>query len=276
MRVNDILGIEPTFIEPSFDELTMEAYTGMVLTQMGEEALLLVDQNNWPLALGVRTGQRWNVANFILRPPGVEVIEKYEDLGGEVLRTTQEDWMVALREYFSYKLMEGTTPALEELSPDRAAKVEDLLASVWRGRRGEVCLDCGCGSGMGSLVLQRLGLTPLAYDNDPTLLSLGLRKGRLIPKHTVCIDAALASDYLPPQPLGLALMAGTINDFTASMWKLILEELLALSSETLVTVETEREADMVSSWAREVDSTVEKFENDRDPFYDRWVCLIKN
>jgi len=87
------------------------------------------------------------------------------------------------------------------------------------------------------------------------------------------VDAALLSHYARPVPLGLALMAGNISNFTAPMWKAILGELFALTQESLITVETRQEAEMVKLWALGDGKKVELFENERDPFYDRWVIL---
>ena len=276
VRVQDILGINVRFIEPSFEALVDESFTGIVLSLPAEEALMVVDDEDWPLALAVRDDKEWSAASFLLRPPVVEVVERFEELGGEVVRTTQDEFMPAMREHYSLRLLEQTPMAMEDLSPDRTAKVEDLIASVWKDHRGEECMDCGCGSGMGSLALRNQGLLPLAFDNDAGLIARGLRAGRLSPERTMCIDAALLSHYARPAPLGLALMAGTIVDHTALMWRSILAELFAMTEETLVTVETEEEAEAVKMWALGDGKKVELFENDRDPFYDRWVCLIKD
>lgn len=276
MSIHDIMGINARFIEPSFEALVDQSFTGIVLTLPAEEARLVVDENDWPLALAVRDGQQWSAASFLLRPPVVEVIERYEELDGEVVRTTQDELMLAMREYYSLLLLERTPMAIEDLSPDRTAKVEDLIASVWKDRRGEECMDCGCGSGMGSLALRNRGLVPLAFDNDAGLIARGLYAGRLAPERTMCIDASLLSHYARPAPLGLALMAGSIIDHTALMWKGILEELFAMTEEALVTVETEKEAEAVKMWALGNGKEVELFENERDPFYDRWAILVKD
>jgi hypothetical protein len=47
-----------------------------------------------------------------------------------------------------------------------------------------------------------------------------------------------------------------------------------LTCETLVTVETEKEAERVRRWCVAQGREVRMFENNRDPFYDRWVCTI--
>ena len=276
MKVHDIMGINAGFIEPSYELLVDESFTGIILTLPAEEARIVVDENDWPLVLAVRDDDDWSAASFLLRPPVIEVVERFEQLGGEIVRASQDDLMLAMREYYSLRLLEGTVMAMEDLSPDRTAKVEELIASVWKGRGGEECMDCGCGSGMGSLALRNQGIVPLAFDNDAGLIARGLHEGRLISERTMCIDATMLPHYAKPAPLGLALMAGSIIDLTAMMWKAILGELFAMTEETLVTVENEKEAEAVRMWALGDGKKVEMFENDRDAFYDRWVCVVRD
>jgi hypothetical protein len=274
LQILELQAIE--FYEPTFNVLPDEAFTGMLLSDQGSAAKMVVDEQDWPLALAIDTGKKWKATNFILRPPVVEVVEKFEELGGEVVTTSQEEWMKATREHYSLDLMRTTAPALEDFSQTRAALVKKLISDVWGDKKGATCLDCGCGSGMGSAVLRECGITPLAFDNDPTLLSLGLSKGRLLPEETMWIDATMLGHYIRPTQLGLALMAGSINDFTALIWKAILNELMDLSEETMVTVENEKESELVKLWALGAGKSVEIFENKRDQFYDRWVLLIKD
>ena len=276
MKVHDIMGINAGFIEPSYELLVDESFTGIILTLPAEEARIVVDENDWPLVLAVRDDDDWSAASFLLRPPVIEVVERFEQLGGEIVRASQDDLMLAMREYYSLRLLEGTVMAMEDLSPDRTAKVEELIASVWKGRGGEECMDCGCGSGMVSLALRNQGIVPLAFDNDAGLIARGLHEGRLISERTMCIDATMLPHYAKPAPLGLALMAGSIIDLTAMMWKAILGELFAMTEETLVTVENEKEAEAVRMWALGDGKKVEMFENDRDAFYDRWVCVVRD
>lgn len=275
MKFYDILGLpEIRFNEPAFHLLPDEVFTSMLLGDEADRALLAVDENDWPLSLALHTGKEWHGTNFILRAPSMEAVERFEGLDGEIVRTGQEEWMRATREYYSLELLADNPPAMEDYSPEREKLVRALLAEVWGDRKGVTCLDCGCGSGMGSVALREVGINTLAFDNDPTLLSLGLSKGRLMPEETMMIDATLAGHYIRPTELGLALMAGTINDFTAMIWRGILHELMDLTAETMVTVESEREAELVRMWALGEKRKVRVFENKNDSFYDRWVCLI--
>ena len=69
-------------------------------------------------------------------------------------------------------------------------------------------------------------------------------------------------------------MAGSINSFNEYVWKPIVTETLKLTLKTIVTVETEQEAIRVKEWCKVNGHGVKLFENNRDPFYDRWVCSI--
>lgn len=275
MKFLDILGLpEVRFNEPAFHLLPDEVFTSMLLGDEADEARLVIDENDMPLSLVLHSGKGWEGTNFILRGPAMEAVERFEQLDGEMLRTTQEEWMRATREYYSLELVRDNPPAMEDYSPERERLVRALITDVWGDRRGATCLDCGCGSGMGAVALREAGIGSLAFDNDPTLLSLGLSKGRLLPEETMMIDATLAGHYIRTTELGLALMAGTINNFTAMIWKAILDELMDLTAETMVTVESEKEAELVRMWALGGQRKVRIFENRNDSFYDRWVCLI--
>jgi hypothetical protein len=275
MTIQEIIGLpEVEFNEPLFNLLPDQAFTVLLLDEEAQEGRLVIDENEWPISLALRTQRGWKCTNFALRSPTIEVVERFEELEGEIVRTTQEEWMRATREYYSLKLMKTIPPALEDFSPQRGDTVRALLTEVWGDRAGATCLDCGCGSGMGSAVLREMSIDPVAYDNDDTLLSLGLGQGRLLPSETMLIDATLARHYVRPAELGMALMAGTINDFTALIWKAILHELMDLSAETLITVESAKEAELVKLWGVGEGKMVKVFENRIDPFYDRWACLV--
>lgn len=276
MKLLDIVGLPKVdFIEPAFNVLPDEAYTGSLLALSADKAKMVVDEEEWPVALAVRTNQGWKGTNFILRGPTMEVVERYEELGGEVRETTQESWMRATREHYALALQKTTPPSIEDFSPERSSLVKRLIMDTWGEGEGEVCLDCGCGSGMGAAVLRELGFCSLAYDNDPSLLSLGLAKGRLLPEETMLIDASLATHYVRPSEYGLALMAGTINEYTTLVWKGILKELMDLCKETMVTLESQKEADLVRLWALGEGRRARVLENTNDSFYDRWICLIE-
>jgi hypothetical protein len=273
MNASRILGLDDlVFVEPSFADLTEDIFTEMTLSIPAQEARLLVDEEENLLALALCDGTRWTATTFLFRRPISDVVSIFEELGGEIYQEDREVWLAAVREYFALQIQHHVTSAIEDLPPDRGGLIDELVREVWGTQQTVRCLDCGCGSGVGSAVLRSLGMAPLSYDNDPALLSLGLSQGRLLPQETMCIDGTVASRYLAPVPRGASFMLGAINAFTREIWSGVVSELLALTDENLITVGTEEECTTVAGWCREGGRETETFENDRDPIYDRWVC----
>ncbi|MGD0817131.1 MAG: hypothetical protein ABR986_01880 [Methanomassiliicoccales archaeon] len=262
------------FLEQSYEQMLDDRFTDEVRLLNASESRMLIDEEEWPLSFAVKTPKGWRATSFLLRKPKVEVVERYETLGGEIFQTEKAEFAAAMREHFSERLLQQVPPAIEDFSPERCTSVQELISEVWGEVIGKGCLDVACGSGLGSAALRQLGLFPISYDNDPGLLALGMRTGRLMPEGTMCIDATRASVLAPKAPLGLILMAGSINNFNEYIWKAIVEETLKLTVKTLVTVETEKEAGRVKVWCIAKGREVELFENNRDAFYDRWVCSI--
>lgn len=273
MRAAGILELgELTFLEPTFASLTEDLYTTALLGIPAVEGRLLIDRDENPLAVAVSDGKGWYAASFLFRSPPLEVIELCEDLDSEIHEEERSSWLAAVREYYGLLIRKTVTPALEDLPPERLARLRGLLEEVWGRGDAVTCLDCCCGSGVGSSAARGLGMLPLSYDSDPALLSLGLSLERLHPEETMWIDATLAGQYLEPVPRGIAVMMGEINSFTGEMWESITGELLGLVQDALITVGTEQEARRVEGWCRTSGHRAEVTENRRDEFYDRWVC----
>ena len=276
MKAELILGIEGfRFVEPTFADLSDDLWTDILIAALGDQGRLLVDEKDDPIALAIGDGFRWNVGSFLARKPTAAIIERFEETAGEIWQEKREVWTEAVREYYSLEIINTMEPALEDQNPARQAIVDDLLSYVWGKEELGVCLDCCCGSGIGAVSLRKLGFTPLSYDNDASLLSLGFAKKRLIPEQTMLIDAAVASQYTGTAPYGLGLMFGEINNFTGAIWEQITVELIALTTTTLITVGTEKEAKIVEEWVKSRGRTVRVFENKRDPIYDHWVLDIR-
>jgi len=274
MKVADILEIDGCrLVEPSFAELTRD--TAPVFEAAPGEARLLVDEGEEPIALALHGDGSWQVASFLFREPTIAAIECFEAVGGDIYQESRDTWLAAVREYYSLDILKTITPALEDLRPDREEKIRDLLDEVWGNRAGALCLDCCCGSGVGTAALRANGVQALAYDNDSSLLALGLSRGRLVPEDTMYIDAREAFRYIAPVPLGVAFMAGEIYSYNADLWRSIIAELLALTDEALITVGTEAEATRVEGWCAGEGWDTRVFENPRDPIYDRWCCVAR-
>jgi hypothetical protein len=276
MKAEQILGIEGfRFVEPTFADLIDDIWTDVLIAAEGSQGRLLIDEKEDPVALAINDGGKWNAGSFHLRKPTVALIERFEETTGEIWQEDRAVWAEAVREYYSIDLIRSVQPAMEDQNPNRPEMVRELIHSTWgTAAKGITCLDCCCGSGVGSQVIRELGFSPLSFDNDASLLSLGLRRKRLLPEETMLIDGTEASRYIKNVPYGLGLMFGEINPFTPEIWEQITVELIGLTETTLITVGTEKEARMVEEWVKSRGRSVTVYENRRDPIYDRWVCDI--
>jgi hypothetical protein len=276
MRATEILGVEAVrFIEPSFADLTDNHFTSVLASFSGDQARLLIDEQEDPLALAFHNDGEWDVGTFLCRKPSAAAIERFEEVNGEIYQEERTLWAAAVREYYSLQIMQDIRPSAEDLNPARKAILEEVISNAWERGTGGTCLDFCCGSGVGSQVLRTLGYAPLSCDNDASLLSLGLSTKRLMPEETMCIDATIASEYLDPVQKGIGIMMGDINPFMQDLWQQLVSELFALTDETLITVGKQAEADLIRSWGEVMERTVEVRENPQDLTYDRWVCIAQ-
>lgn len=273
MKAAEILGVDDlVFVEPQFSVLPDSRYNTTLALAAGDEGRLLLDEKEDPIALAFNNGNGWIAASFLCRNPSALLIEKFENVNGEIYQEERAAWAAAVREYYSLALKNDVPPSIEDLNPKRRGILTNLISGFWKPGSGETCIDCCCGSGVGSLVLRDLGFVPLSYDNDEALLSLGLATGRLLPEETMWLDAMKTSAYVQPVPKGIGIMLGEINTFSEDMWHQIVSELLAVTKETLITVGTGPEANLIRDWGAELGRRVEVLENPADPIYDLWVC----
>lgn len=276
MSVTEILGIDAVrFVEPEFAAQTDSLFNGVLAAAGGDEGRLLVDGDGEPISIAFHGPGGWVAASFLFRNPTAGLIEQFEGMNGEILQEDRPVFTAAIREYYSTILAKEVTPAIEDLNPVRRGILSALIEKHWgRGYHGK-CIDCCCGSGVGSQVLRDLGYVPISYDNDASLLSRGLAEGRLLPSETMHLDALVAARYIEPVPRGIGIMMGEINDFTRDMWEQIASGLFLISENTLITVGTESEARLIQEWGQDMERTVEVTENPADPIYDLWVCTSK-
>jgi hypothetical protein len=261
-------------VDPSFADLTEETGTCLLLASEGDEARLIIDEKEIPMGLALSTPAGWQITHFLFREATLEILERFEEIGGDIYQEKRGTYLAAVRGYYSREIMDRVIPAVEDVPPDRITLVENLLHDRWGDSAGEACLDACCGSGIGAYALQRRGMQPLAYDNDPALLALGLRAGRLDPEYTMWIDGTQATRYCPPFLYGTAFMLGEIHSFNEEMWQRIVEELLQLAQNVLITTGTEREARIVADWCQRKNRSARVEEYPLDPIYERWICQI--
>jgi hypothetical protein len=276
MKVTEILGIDAVrFVEPEFAAQTDRMFNTVLAAAGGDEGRLLLDGDGEPLALAFRGPGGWVAASFLYRNPSVELIETFENVNGQIFEEDRDLFSAAVREYYSSLISREVPPAIEDLNPARRGILTRLIEDHWGRGNGETCVDCCCGSGVGSLVLRDLAYAPLSFDNDASLLARGLATGRLLPTETMCLDARVASRYIRPVPRGIGIMMGEINTFTQELWEAIVRELLSMTRETLITVGTESEASTIRDWGAAMERTIEVTENPADPIYDLWVCTAQ-
>ena len=276
MRATEILGVEEIrFIEPEFSALTDTRINTDLSATKTDEGRLLLDESEEPLALAFRGPDGWIAGSFLCRNPSVPLIELFENVHGEIFQEDRAIWAAAVREYFSNALVATVPPSMDDLNPKRHGILKNLIHGFWGTGQSEICLDCCCGSGVGSAVLRDLGFSPHSYDNDDSLLSRGLIEKRLLPEETMWIDATIASRYIKPVPKGIVIMAGEFNLVNQEMWERIISEVCSITRETLITVGTEKEAHLIQEWGASMDRSVSVKENPTDPIYDLWVCHVQ-
>jgi hypothetical protein len=275
MKAAEILGVDDVrFIEPDFAALTDIRYNVALAATTGDEGRLLLDDHEEPLAIAFHGPDGWVAGSFLCRNPSVALIDLFESVNGEIFQEDRTVWAASVREYFSTALVAEFLPSMDDLNPKRYDILKKFIAGIWGAGHNETCIDCCCGSGVGSVVLRDLGFTPLSYDNDESLLSRGLTEKRLRPEETMWIDATITSRYIEPVPKGVAIMAGEFNSFNEEMWERIIGELCSVTKESLITVGTEKEAMLVKEWLTDMERAVTVKENPADPLYDRWVCHV--
>ncbi len=263
---------ELRLLENTLEDLKNERFLAQILSG-SEKVRLLISRDETPLAMAREDGG-WKAVSFLWKEPSDELIELLPELDISVFTCDTDTYREAVFDHFARKIMNEVEPALDDLPEDRTKKVSDLIWKEWNFKPGDLCYDCCCGSGVGSMALSKVGLRSFAFDVDASLLSRGLHSGRLQTWSTVQLDATKASQYLERAPFALMLMAGDINVGNFWIWKIIFEQVLLIADQVMVTVGTKEEAEMLRSWAEAKDRSPRVFENERDPFYDRWVCSI--
>ncbi|MCG7843834.1 MAG: hypothetical protein MIO90_00195 [Methanomassiliicoccales archaeon] len=273
MELCDLFDLEGLqLIESSFEDLTNESVL-IYMLRGSKEVRLLISDDETPLAMAREDGG-WKAVSFLWKEPSEEIIEILPELDIKVYTCSIETYREAVYDHFNRRLMGACQSALEDLPADRTKKVSDLIWKEWHFQPGDLCYDCCCGSGVGSHALSKVGLRPFAFDVDRELLCLGFQEGRLQTFNTALLDATKATKYLERAPFALMLMAGDINICNTLIWQKIIGEVLDMADSIIITVASEDEAEVLRQWAEAKGRNCRVFENERDPFYDRWVCRI--
>jgi len=272
MSICELFDLEEIrMIEMNFQDVSNEALLVHML-RGGSEARLLISQDEVPLAMA-REDDGWKVVSFLWKEPSEELIESLPELDIKVYTCDTETYREAVYDHFSRMMLQELEPAMEDVPHDRTKKVSDLVWKEWNFKPGDLCYDCCCGSGVGSLALSKVGMRAFSFDIDGSLLCRGLKQGRLQTYSTVQMDATKASQYLERAHFALMLMAGDIGPGTSWVWQAIFEQVLQLADHVMVTVGTKEEAEQLRAWSEAKGRSSRVFENPRDKFYDRWVLV---
>ncbi|MDO5829055.1 MAG: hypothetical protein Q4Q25_02775 [Methanocorpusculum sp.] len=276
-RLSDMIEADALhFIEPDYSSLVNNGEPAVLICEASPasgDARILLDEEGNPTLFAVKTNGEWYATGWLFRTPSAQELALFEKADGEMYQENRSDIERAFREEFSGKIAKTISPAGEDLTEERIEMVRSLLIEKFGTNLSGTCIDACCGSGIGSAIMRELGCSPLAYDNDDELLSLGFSSGRLKTDEAVCIDGRIASAYMPDAEYGIGIMFGQMYTYTKEIWQPIVEELAGITQKTLITVATEEEAHWVKEWAAGVGRTLEISENTRDPIYDRWVCF---
>jgi hypothetical protein len=278
MRVAELLeldNIEP--VEPLFSDIIYLEMDEILLEHTGKSGRILVDEDENPAIFAIDTGDNtWIGCTTLYRQPSAPLLELFEKIDWDMYQENREKIEESIREYYSNKLLQSTSPGSDDLNPVRADNIKKLIKRTLGNVSGVSCLDCCCGTGVGSKIMRELGMHPLAYDNDDSLLVLGLSSGRLTPESTMWIDGREIGDYISSSfQFACGLMFGEIHPFNSDIWKNITVSLSKVAEKILITTGTEPEIQQVKSWMETTGKKPDIFEYDSDPIYDRWVCYTE-
>ena len=270
----DLKGLE--LVEPQYSDLIFQDMDIGLIQAPANSGRILVDEDDTPALFAcMLEEQRWIGCSTLYREPSLPLIEFFETIDWEMYQEPRARIEQAVRGYYSSILLNSVTPAADDLNPKRADSIRRLIRDL-DPEPGTVCLDCCCGTGVGSMVMRETDLVPVAYDNDDSLLARGMLAKRLIPEQTMWIDGRYIPMFLSkPVSLACGFMFGEIHSFNADLWRELTTGICSISEKILITAGTEPEILQINSWATSAGKKTEVFENDEDPIYDRWVCISK-
>jgi hypothetical protein len=265
---------EVRLVEPLFSDLCYKEMDELLLKIPATRSRILIDENEEVLSVGLEAADGTiQVSSFHLRTPSDMLITRLEDLDGDIFQVSRREFEDSIRKYYSDNLISTSVVTPEDLNPERLPITRDLISSVIGDETDLRCLDCCCGTGIGTYLMREMGLNPLSYDNDDALLARGFTEGRLLPEKTMWIDGRLLDAYLTePVDCAFGFMFGELQSFNQDIWSDIVSAICAVSEHVLITVGTEQEAGIIKEWLKTGGKEPEIWENERDPIYDRWVC----
>lgn len=191
----------------------------------------------------------------------------------------EEDFFLALREYFAVSLMEellcdectmkGAPLYVEERIERLKSFIEPIIP------RNASVLEICCGSGMATQALMRLGHRPICMDSDFCDLCKAMKSDLMDPSNCFVLDARLLPRFFSPQSFQFVLgfMVGLIDEFNWPLWREILLTASCLAREgVLFTTYTQKEAELIAKAFDDAGWTGKVIDNrDIKGIYDQWA-----
>jgi hypothetical protein len=195
------------------------------------------------------------------------------------IEVNENDFFLAIAEYFSQSMsselfcdscsVDGAPLHIQE----RISRLEGFLQGKIPPKKS--ILEIGCGNGMATQALLRLGHRPLSMDSDRCELCQSLRNGLMDPQRCFVLDARLLPRFFPPKSFDIVMgfMVGLIEMSNWPYWKEILIKASTLAKEEILfTVYTQKEAEIIAKafdddcWRGEVIDL-----SDFRGIYDQWA-----
>jgi SAM-dependent methyltransferase len=195
------------------------------------------------------------------------------------IEVNENDFFLAIAEYFSQSMSSElfcdscSVDGAPLHIPERISRLEGFLQGKIPPKKS--ILEIGCGNGMATQALLRLGYSPLSMDSDRCELCQSLRYGLMDPKRCFVLDARLLPRFFQPKSFDtvMGFMVGLIERSNWPYWKEILIKASTLAKEEILfTVYAQKEAEIIAKafdeafWRGEVIDL-----SDFRGIYDQWA-----
>lgn len=191
---------------------------------------------------------------------------------------SEMEFIQALIEYYATSLagellcdscgVEGPPRYIE----DRIKRLEVLLKPLPKDLS---ILEVGCGGGMATQALLRLGHSPISMDFDRCDLCQGLKAGLMNPQRSFVMDARLLPQFFPTKSFDavMGFMMGLIDTTNWPAWKDILLTSSSLAGKMIFyTVYTRKEAELIAHVMGDAGWKGKIIDNcDPKGIYDQWA-----
>jgi SAM-dependent methyltransferase len=208
-------------------------------------------------------------------------IENWRRKKCKTIEVNENDFFLAVAEYFSQSMsselfcdscsIQGAPLYINE----RIERLEAFLQEKVPPNKS--ILEIGCGSGMATQALLRLGHSPLSMDTDRCELCQALKCGLMAPERCFVLDARLLPKFFQPKCFDIVMgfMVGLIDMSNWPCWKDILLKASNLAKEQILfTVYTQKEAEIIAKAFGKAGWKGEVIDNrDSRGIYDQWAYL---